>query len=57
VPRGSATGLRAPSWANCTQLFTIDRSRLRTRLGRVPGPVLGAIGRALADTLGLQAEP
>lgn len=53
VPTGGATGLRAPSWANCTQLFTIDKSRLRTRLGSVPAPVLGAIALALSDTLGL----
>ena len=57
VPRGSATGLRDPSWANCTQLFTIDKGRLRTRLGSVPAPVLGAIGLALADTLGLPMPP
>jgi mRNA interferase MazF len=53
VPKGPATGLRADSWANCTQVFTVDKSRLRTRLGAVPGPVLQAIGQALADTLGL----
>jgi mRNA interferase MazF len=53
VPRGAGTGLRADSWANCTQVFTVDKSRLRTRLGAVPGPVLRAIGLALADTLGL----
>lgn len=53
VPKGAATGLRTDSWANCTQVFTVDRERLRTRLGSLPGPVLQAIGRALADTLGL----
>jgi mRNA interferase MazF len=55
VPRGAGTGLRADSWANCTQVFTVERNRLRSRLGVVPDPALRAIGRALADTLGLQA--
>jgi len=53
VPKGAGTGLRADSWANCTQVFTVDRNRLRTRLGAVPAPALRAIGKALADTLGL----
>jgi len=53
VPKGHGTGLRADSWANCTQVFTVDRNRLRTRLGAVPTPALRSIGRALADTLGL----
>jgi mRNA-degrading endonuclease toxin of MazEF toxin-antitoxin module len=53
VPMGDATGLRVPSWANCTQVFTVDKSRLRTQLGRAPGPVMAAIGLALADTLGI----
>jgi mRNA-degrading endonuclease toxin of MazEF toxin-antitoxin module len=47
------TGLRADSWANCTQVITVDKDRLRTRLGIVPAPVLHAIALALADTLGL----
>jgi mRNA interferase MazF len=53
VPRGALTGLRADSWANCTQVITVDKDRLRTRLGIVPAPVLHAIALALADTLGL----
>ncbi len=53
VPRTASTGLRAPSWANCTQVLTVDKGRLRSRLGTVPAPVLDAIGQALADTLGL----
>jgi len=55
VPKGVLTGLRADSWANCTQVFTVDKSRLRTRLGAVPHPALHAIGLALADTLGIPA--
>ncbi len=55
VPRSASTGLRVNSWANCTQVFTIDKDRLRSRLGSVSVPVLEAIGSALADTLGLPA--
>lgn len=53
VPEGPGTGLKAPSWANCTQVFTIDKTRLRRRLGMAPEPVLAAIGEALAETLAL----
>jgi mRNA-degrading endonuclease toxin of MazEF toxin-antitoxin module len=55
VPKGAGTGLRADSWANCTQVFTVDKSRLRTRLGAVPAAMLRAIGLVLADTFGLSA--
>jgi mRNA-degrading endonuclease toxin of MazEF toxin-antitoxin module len=34
---------------------TLDRSRLKARLGRAPDPVLASIGRALAATLDLTA--
>lgn len=55
IPSGPATGLGVPSWANCTQVFTVDRSRLRTRLGAAPAREMEAIGQALLDTLGLAA--
>jgi mRNA interferase MazF len=54
VAKGPGTGLREASWANCTQVFTVDRSRLQTRLGRAPAATLAAIARALADVLGIQ---
>lgn len=53
VGAGPGTGLKEASWANCTQIFTIDRSRLARRLGVVAPGTLAAIGRALALTLGL----
>jgi mRNA interferase MazF len=53
VPADPATGLKLASWANCTQVFTVDRGRLRTRLGAVPARVMAAIDQALTDTLGL----
>lgn len=57
VPADPSTGLEVRSWANCTQVFTLDRSRLRTRLGTIPAEVLEAIDLALADTLGLSGAP
>ena len=53
VPKTASTGLRAPSWANCTQVFTVDKARLKTRLGCAPPAILESIGGALAATLGL----
>ena len=53
VPVGPETGLKLPSWANCTQVFTLDKARLQTRLGCVPAATLESIGGALAATLGL----
>lgn len=51
IPAGPATGLKAVSWANCTQVFTVDKARLKARLGSAPAPALEAVGRALAATL------
>jgi len=42
VPQGPGTGLARASWANCTQLLTVDKARLKRRLGAVPVPVLEA---------------
>ena len=55
LPPGALTGLREPSWANCTQVFTVDRSRLKRRLGQVPAGALRGMARVLAEVLGLSA--
>ena len=54
VPKTKATGLPAPSWANCTQLFTVDKQRLMKRLGRVERSVMEEISEALKATLELK---
>ena len=54
IPKTKATGLPAPSWANCTQLFTVDKARLLKRLGKADGEVLKAIKEALQATLEMQ---
>ncbi len=53
IPKTKATGLPAPSWANCTQLFTVDKERLVKRLGKVESGVMKEIGEALKATLEL----
>lgn len=53
LPKGRGTGLKSPSWANCTQILTIDTARLKERLGCVDEESLGKIGMALLDTLEL----
>jgi mRNA interferase MazF len=56
VPKSKANGLAADSWANCTQLFTLDKSRLARRLGSAAPGQMAAIGEALRDTLELGAS-
>jgi len=34
VPKAKENGLPADSWANATQVFTVDKSRLAKRLGK-----------------------
>ena len=53
IQKGAATGLKEHSWANCTQVLTIDKDRLVQRLGIVGEAQVKAIGRALMDTLEL----
>ena len=53
LPAGPGTGLRQPSWANCTQIITVDRSRLRTRLGVAPEAAMAALAEAIAGTLAI----
>lgn len=54
IAKTKATGLAASSWANCTQLFTVDKERLARRLGKVEASVMKAIGEALKATLDLE---
>ena len=53
IPKGKLTGLKENSWANCTQVLTIDRSRLVERLGVAEASHMNAVGQALRDTLEL----
>ena len=53
VPKSRESGLPQDSWANCTQLFTVDRGRLERRLGRAGSGAMQAIDEALKATLEL----
>lgn len=53
VPGSPGTGLARASWANCTRLFTVDKERLRKRLGSAPPEALQAMGRAVAEVLAI----
>lgn len=53
IQKTKGTGLGADSWANCTQLFTVDKSRLAKRLGRADEAQLARIAGAVRMTLDL----
>ena len=53
IPKGKDNGLGADSWANATQVFTVDKARLAKRLGRVTPAQLRALGAALRAVLEL----
>jgi len=53
IPKAKGNGLGADSWANCTQLFTVDKSRLVKRLGRIDDAWLTRIASAVKMTLEL----
>lgn len=54
VPRGADTGLPKGSWANCTQVQTVDKERLKLRLGRVPDGTLASIEEGVRQVLGIR---
>jgi mRNA interferase MazF len=51
VPKAKDNGLPADSWANATQVFTVDKSRLIKRLGKVTPAQLKALAEALSSVL------
>ena len=51
IPRGKENGLHADSWANATQIFTVDKSRLAKRLGKATPLQMRALAVALAGVL------
>lgn len=53
IPKSPANGLSEDSWANCTQLLTVDKSRLVKRLGKVSAGQMQQVGEALRATLEL----
>ncbi len=53
IPKGKGNGLPVDSWANATQVFTVDKSRLTKRLGRATSAQMKALAAALTAVLDL----
>jgi mRNA interferase MazF len=53
VPKGKDNGLPANSWANATQVFTVDKSRLVKCLGKATSAQMKALTQALLAVLDL----
>jgi mRNA interferase MazF len=51
VPKDKDNGLPADSWANATQVFTVDKARLAKRLGRITAAQMKALVQALSAVL------
>ena len=51
IPKAKDNGLPADSWANATQVFTVDKSRLAKRLGKVTPAQLKALAMAIQAVL------
>ena len=53
IPKAKENGLPADSWANCTQVFTVDKARLDKRLGKATPAQMAKVAEALKATLEL----
>ena len=53
IPRTKENGLPANSWANATQLFTVDKNRLAKRLGQVTVSQMNWLAQAIVAVLEL----
>ena len=54
IPKTKENGLPADSWANCTQLFTVDKTRLEKKLGKATAAQIAKVGEAVKGTLELR---
>jgi mRNA interferase MazF len=54
VAKSEDNGLPADSWANATQVFTVDKARLAKRLGKVTPTQMKVLARALQAVLELE---
>ena len=53
IPTGSKTGLSNPSAAILNQIRSIDRARLRKRVGAIDAATMGRVDDAIKISLGL----
>jgi mRNA interferase MazF len=53
IPRAKENGLPANSWANATQVFTVDKKRLAKRLGQATAAQMRLLSQAVLAVLDL----
>ncbi|HXC17154.1 MAG TPA: type II toxin-antitoxin system PemK/MazF family toxin [Holophagaceae bacterium] len=53
IPKTKENSLPADSWANCTQLFTVDKARLEKKLGKATAIQMAKVGEAVKAVLEL----
>ena len=53
IPKSKESGLPADSWANATQVLTVDKDRLMKRLGAATSAQMKAVALALSAVLDL----
>ena len=53
VPKAKDNSLPADSWANATQVFTVDKTRLAKRLGKATPSQMRALALAIQAVLDL----
>lgn len=51
IPKTKDTGLPSDSWANCTQLLTVDKARLEKRLGQATTAQMEKVSEAVKAVL------
>jgi len=53
TPEGQATGLKATSAVNCSNLFTVDEQLLRKKIGKLPQSVMQRVNDCLKAALAI----
>jgi mRNA-degrading endonuclease toxin of MazEF toxin-antitoxin module len=53
TPEGRASGLKAMSAVNCTNLFTVDERLLRKKIGALPPATMRQVDDCLKSALGI----
>lgn len=54
APEGQATGLKATSVVNCSNLFTVNEQLLRKKIGGLPPATMQQVDDCLRDALGIR---
>ncbi len=51
IPKTKDTGLPSDSWANCTQVLTVDKVRLEKKLGKATATQMAKVAEAVKMVL------